>query len=94
MREYWELLKNCTDLGDEINSEYFSDARDLAQTLNISVNTFAKRFGDLPRFKNSDVGHPENWGDAVVCKSHGIIFFRLNETLKEALNKYLNAVVF
>ncbi len=94
MHDYWELLNSCSDLGDEIKNGYFCDARDVAEKLNISVNTFVRRFGELPKFKASDIGHPEKWDDAVFCKSYGLLFVRINQTFKDAVDDYLNAKVY
>ncbi|GBG95326.1 hypothetical protein LFYK43_17850 [Ligilactobacillus salitolerans] len=94
MRDYWNLVNECVDLGDQIKNEHFCDARMLANRLNISLNTFAKRFVNLPKFKSGDIDHPEKWGDAVLCKYQGILFVRMNQTVKKALNNYLHAKEF
>ncbi len=94
MNEYNSLLNHCREVGDAVKEEHFSSILDLSESLGISENMFAIRFGDLPKFDHVDLKSPETWGDAALCKSFGIGFVRMNANTKNRLDQYLDSKVF
>ena len=94
MNEYDNLLQHCREIGYTVLENNFRPIDEVTNSMGISANMFAIKFGDLPDFNHVDLKNPRSWGNAALCKSQGIGFIRMNANTRERLNQYLNSKIF
>ncbi len=94
MNEYQNLLNACSDIGDTANTDHFSEASTIAQRMNISKNKFAQLFNYLPKVKSAELKKKPTNIAGVFANCYGILVVNMNQTAKDAFNKYLNANAF